>query len=374
MNAPDSFLRKIGLIISVCMIVFCLASCSGQQQGGFAQPPVPVEMAEVKNTVVTDKLDAVGNVKAADAITVVSEIDAKVVELPFIEGQYIEKGGLIAQLDDSQARAEVASAQATLDQAKVTYDRTKEIVDADAAARQDLDNATASLKIAQAQLDQAKVRLNKTRLIAPFSGVLGTRRVSPGAYLRAGDAVTTLTNISQLRVNFSAPERSFPFLSRGSAVRVSSPAYPDYELTGKIEVVDPVVDESTRSVKVIALVDNKDKRLRPGMSANVTAVLRQRPDALTIPDEAVFSQGNQAFVYVVKPDSSVVRTAITLGTRQSGSVEVTRGLSSGQEVVSAGHQKLYDGAKVMSIPAGTQESTGATGQSGDEPDSTVPNR
>ncbi len=366
MIAPNNIRKDIGFILVAGALTLLLTSCSGQQKGGFGPPPVPVETASVNTADVTDKLEAVGNVEAADAITVVSEIDAKVMSLPFIEGQYIEKGGLIAQLDDSQARAEVESAQATLDKTKITYDRTKEIVDANAAARQELDDATAALKVAQAQLDQAQVRLDKTRVVAPFSGVLGTRRVSPGAYLRTGDPITTLTKISELRVNFSAPERTFSFLRRGSGVTISSPAYPDYELDGKIEVVDPVVDQTTRSVTVIALVENKDRRLHPGMSANVSAVLRNRPDALTIPDEAVFSEGNQAFVYVVRPDSSVVRTAITLGTRQPGTVEVTQGLLAGEEVVKAGHQKLYDGAKIMRVPPGGM---GAPGQPEAKPDS-----
>ena len=170
-----------------------------------------------------------------------------------------------------------------------------------------------------------------------------------------------------MRVNFSAPERTFAYLKRGSGVTISSPAYPDYTLDGKIEVVDPVVDQNTRSVTVIALVKNKDNRLHPGMSANISAVLRNRPDALTIPDEAVFSEGNQAFVFVVKPDSSVVRTAITLGTRQPGTVEVTQGLKAGEEIVKAGHQKLYDGAKIMRVPPGGM---GAPGQHPEtEPDS-----
>jgi len=351
---------RLSFLLTAFAIALFGGACSNKQKGGFAPPPTPVEIAEVHSGEVTDKFEAVGSFEAAEAITVVTEIDAVVDALPFEEGQAIKQGGLIAQLDDDRLRAEVASAEATRDQAKVTYDRTKEIVDAKAAAKQDLDNATAALKVAEARLEQAQVMLDKTRITAPFSGVVGTRWVSPGAYLHSGDAITTLTQISQLKIEFSAPERTFPSLARGSKVAVSSPAYPGYELEGTISVVDPVIDQTTRSVQVIARVDNTERRLRPGMSADVSVVLSRRPAALTIPDEAVFAEGNQSFVYVIKPDSTVIRTAVTLGSRQRGTVEITQGLSAGEKVVQAGHQKLYDGAKVTQAVAAAGK--GAPGQ------------
>jgi membrane fusion protein, multidrug efflux system len=326
--------------------------CNQAQGGKFAPPPTPVEVSDVSQVTVADQFEAVGNVEAAEAITVVAEIDALVTSLPFAEGQSIQQGGLIAQLDDQLTRAAVASAEATRDQAKISYDRVKNVVEAGAGAKQELDNATAVLKVAQAQLDLAQVRLSKTRISAPFDGVLGSRRVSPGAFLRAGETITTLTQINRLKITFAAPERIFPLLKRGSSVTVSSPAYPGYSLAGVVDVIDPVVDEATRTVRIIARVDNTDRKLRPGMSANVSAVLTERPNSLIIPDEAVFAEGNQAFVFVVKPDSTVSRTAITLGSRQSGSVEVTGGLAAGMRVIRAGHQKLYEGAKVMPVVSG----------------------
>lgn len=342
--------NRIWALISVVALSLLFGGCGSKEGGGFAPPPTPVEIADVSSEVVTDKFEAVGTVEAAEAITVVSEIDALVTDLPFGEGQPIEKGGLIALMDDQQFAAIFASAAATRDQAKIIFDRTKHIVEAGAGAPQELDAATAALKVAEAQLEVARVRLSKTKITAPFAGVLGARQVSPGAFLRAETAITTLTKIDRLKITFAAPERIFPLLTRGSEVTVSTPAYADYKLVGKIDVVDPVVDVATRSVRIIARVDNPDRKFRPGMSANVSAILSERPNSLTVPDEAVFSEGNQTFVYVVTPDNSVVRTAVTLGARQTASVEVISGLSPGMKVIRAGHQKLYDGAKVM--PAG----------------------
>ena len=354
MLSQASIRRNLRRYIAATLVAGVFLGCSKQQAGGFEPPPTPVELADVQTVTVTDKFEAVGTVEAGEAITVVSEVDAVVTALPFIEGQAIDSGELIAQMDDQQIRAAYQSAEATRDQTRSAYDRAKEMLSAGAVSKQALDDATANLKVAEAQCEQARVRLSKCQIRAPFSGVIGPRLVSPGAFLRSGFSlatpITTLTQISRLKVLFTAPERIYPRLTRGSEITVTTPAYPNDELIGKIDVIDPIVDSITRSVRVIARVSNPDRKFRPGMSATVSAVLGERPNSLTIPDEAVFAEGNQAFVFVVQPDNSVIRTPIILGSRQAGTVEVVSGLTSGAKVVQAGHQKLYDGAKVM--PAG----------------------
>jgi len=321
---------------------------------------MPVETAPVVQTRVADRFEAVGTIEASEAITVVSEIDGTVVRLPFQEGTSIARGGLIAQLDDAQLRAEVNRTEALRDQAQSTYNRVKSVVDQGAGAPQDLDDAAAALKVAEANLALARSRLSKTHIQAPFSGALGARRVSPGAFIRAGQAITDLANLSELRVNFSAPERYLGQLHRGAEVAIGTTAYPGYALRGRIDVVDPVLDPTTRSARIVARVRNPGGKFRPGMSANVSAVLSQRQNALTIPSEAIFAEGDQSFAYVVKADSTVTRSALTLGTRLTDVVEVVKGLSPGQTIVRTGHQKLFEGAKVIPVnshPAGQTPGT-----------------
>ncbi len=329
-----------------------LAGCSKNQAAErFTPPPMPVEQAAVTEGTVTDRLDAVGTIDAIDAITVVSEVDALVRELPFHEGASIQSGSLIAQLDDTQLRAELARAEALRDQRKVTFDRIKSLADKGALAPQELDDATAALKIADAELSMIHARLAKTRIVAPFDGVVGSRRVSPGAFVRAGTPITDLTQLTELKVSFTAPERFYPMIRRQAPVTVSTTAFPGLDFRGTIEVIEPVVDKLTRSVRIIAHVSNPQQKLRPGMSANVTAVLNTRERALLIPDEAIFAEGNQTLVFAVKPDSTVTRVPVELGVRQSQMVEVLNGLEPGMMVVRAGHQKLGEGSKVMPIPS-----------------------
>jgi membrane fusion protein (multidrug efflux system) len=336
----------------VAWLLLLLTGCSDNKGGGggFSMPPTPVEVAPVTLQNVADRFEGVGTIEAVEAITVVAEIDAIVKDIPFREGQSIKQGELIAQLDDSQLAAEVARAEALRAQSEVSYNRIKAIVDQNAGAPQDLDNAAAELKVADANLAVAKARLAKTRIVAPFDGIIGSRQVSKGVFLRAGQSITDLANIDAIRVNFSSPERLLSQLHRGAEVSVSTTAYPGFALKGKIIVVNPVVDAATRSARVVARVSNPERKFRPGMSANVSAVLAERENALTIPTAAVFASGNESFVFVVQPDSTVARVAVTLGTRLANIVEVLQGLEKGMNVVTAGHQKLFEGAKVAPIP------------------------
>ncbi len=315
-------------------------------------PPLPVETAAATAGTLIDRFTVVGTLAASEAITVVSEIDAAVVALPFREGQPIAAGALIAQLDDAELRAQAARAAALRDQRQASHVRIAAVVAAGAGSAQDLDDAAAALKVAEAELALAETRLAKARITAPFAGVLGARRVSPGAYLRAGTAITELSRYDELRVNFSAPERLLGQLARGAAVAVTTIAYPDSALTGTVDIIEPELDAATRSARVIARLANPDRLLRPGMSAAVSVVLDSREDALTLPSEAVFIQGGQMMVYVIGADSTISPRPVTLGLRQAETVEILSGLAAGEQVVRAGHQKVFPGAKVLPIAAG----------------------
>ena len=342
----------VGCII--ILLTFLVTNCGDQSSAGgqFSMPPMPVEVAQVVKQVVSEKFEAVGTIEAIEEITVVSEINAMVVNIPFSEGSHIKKGELIAQLDDSQLAAEVSSAEALYAQSLATYNRVKKVVEQKAGTPQDLDDALASLKVAEANLKLAQARLDKTRIIAPFNGTIGSRKVSVGSFLRTGDAITELANLNEIRINFSAPERFLSELMRGSEVIVFSPVYPGHEVKGKIIAIEPIIDSDTRTARIVAKVQNPGQRFRPGMSANVSVVLSERPEALTIPTEAVFANGNQSFVYIVNADSTVAPAPVTLGLQMSDVVEILSGLEQGMQIITAGHQKLFPGAKVL--PVNTQ--------------------
>jgi membrane fusion protein, multidrug efflux system len=330
-----------------------LASCAGKTGGrGFQMPPTPVETSNVAPQVARDQFKALGSIDSDELIDVVSEISGTVVELPFSEGKAVTKGQLLARIDDSEIGAQAMRAEAERDRASLDHDRAKQLFERNAISAKELENASIDLRVAEADLQVAKARLARTRIQAPFAGLVGRRRVSVGAYVSAGDQITELARVDQMRVTFSAPERYLSDLRVGIPVGVQTPAYPGRTFQGRLSVVDPIVDPTSRTVQLVASIPNRQRLLRPGMSADVRVTLAQRESALMVPDEAVFAEGNQDFVYVVNPDSTVSRTAIRLGTRDSAMVEVLSGLEAGALIVRAGHQKLYEGARVMPVQSG----------------------
>ena len=323
----------------------------GGPGGGGERPPMPVETATVTAAGMSDEFTVVGDLDADQEITVTAEIAARVIALPFAEGARLREGDPIARLDDAQLQAEMQRAEALVQQRRATFERVRTVVAEQAGAPQDLDDAAAALAVAEADLAVVRARLAKTRITAPFGGVVGARQVSPGAYLRPGETITQLARIDSLRVTFTAPELHLGRLGVGSPVRVRTSAFPDLVVAGTIDVVSPVLDRTSRSADLVARIGNPDRKLRPGMSAEVSVILEERPGALTIPAEAVFFQGQQAFVYTVDDDDAVAMTPIELGTRSAALVEVLSGLEAGQTVVRAGHQKLFPGARVMPVGA-----------------------
>lgn len=350
-NRNKSMMKFILLLIPSILIMMLNVGCSDDKAGNgqFSMPPMPVEVAVVHEQKMADRFEAVGTIEAIEEVTVVSEIDGVITEIPFEEGSYIKRGDLITKLDDSQLEAELIRAEALYNQSQSTYNRTKTIVEQKAGTPQDLDDALASLKVAEANLKLAKTRFNKTRIVAPFSGLIGSRKVSVGTFLRAGDPITELANLNEIRVNFSAPEKYLSQLKRGAEVTVSTTVYPGHEVKGKIIAIEPVLDPETRAAVITARVPNPGQKFRPGMSANISVVLSERMNALTIPNESVFASGNQSFVFIVNPDSTVKRVPIILGLQLADVVEVVDGLNPDATVVRAGHQKLFDGAKVMPV-------------------------
>jgi membrane fusion protein (multidrug efflux system) len=334
----------------VLVLALLVAGCAPKGAGhGFQMPPVPVEVADVRPQTVRDQFRALGSIASDEQIEVVSELDATVVELHFAEGMAVEKGSMLARLDDREFHAASDRAEATRDQARANFERSKKLLVENAISAQGMEDVSTALRVAEADAALARARFDKTRIRAPFAGLVGRRRVSPGAYLRAGEVITDLARVDEMKVNFTAPERYLPGMRPGVAVDVTTTAFADQHFPGRITVVDPVIDPNTRSVQLVARIPNRGRMLRPGMSANVSVTLGERTQAVVVPDEAVFAEGSQSYVYRVRADSTVSKTPVALGSRDSMQVEILRGLERGERVVRAGHQKLFEGAHVMPV-------------------------
>jgi membrane fusion protein (multidrug efflux system) len=216
------------------------------------------------------------------------------------------------------------------------------------ATAQSTDEAISNLAVSKAAVELASVQLEKTRIVAPFSGIVGLRHVSVGEYITAGLALVNLEAIDPVKTDFRVPEKFLPAIKVGQSIRIRVDAFPGETFDGKIYAIDPRIDVAGRSLLVRAQVPNADKRLRPGLFARVTVLLKLKEDALTIPEQAIVPQGDSQYVF--KIDGGKVKlTKVTLGLRRSGHVEILDGLSAGDEVVTAGQLKLRDGTPVSVV-------------------------
>lgn len=366
---PNCVPARLLSVSTAAMLILGLVSCAPKAGGpggaaGFKMPPLPVEVAEVQPQRVRQQFRALGSIEADESIEVTSEQSGVVKSLPFTEGTWVGEGALLARLDDREAKAAAQRTEAQREQAESSARRSETLAEQQVISQSELDDIRSALKVAQANDSEAQTRLAKTRIRAPWGGLVGRRRVSPGAYVRPGDVITEVARVTDVKVRFSAPERYATELRVGVPVEIETPAFPGEIFGGRLSVVDPMVDPQSRTVQLVARVKNPGRKLKPGMSANVAVTLAERPDALVVPDEAIFAEGTQNLVYVVNPDSTVARTPITLGLRDSSRVEVAHGLVAGQRVVTAGHQKIFPGAKVMPIPAGMMAGGGPGGPGG----------
>ncbi|HSH42781.1 MAG TPA: efflux RND transporter periplasmic adaptor subunit, partial [Arenicellales bacterium] len=223
--------------------------------------------------------------------------------------------------------------------------------------------ALARLESARAAEQLSQARLDKTDVAAPFAGILGLRRVSPGDYVTPGQDLVNLEDIDPIKVDFRIPERFLSSLAAGQTIRVRVDAFPDRAFDGEVYAIDPQIDPGGRSIAIRARIDNADRVLRPGLFARVRLIVAERPESLVVPEQAIVPRGEQRYVFRVVDDQAVL-TEVRLGQRQAGDVEVLDGLDDGDIVVTAGQLKIRDGSAVTVLDAETAAGDGSGVASG----------
>jgi membrane fusion protein (multidrug efflux system) len=319
-------------------------------------PPQPVNVAEVREEELRLRVAAVGSVMAFEGTVVRAEVDGVVREIKFAAGATVKTGQELVQLDIEVEQAQLRAAEAAAELARVSFDRSKELLASRTMSQSDFDTADANLKQADAQVDNLKAVIAKKIVRAPFAGRLGIRRISRGQYLDKGSPVVSLQSLDPIFVEFSLPQQRLGDLTEGLKVMVSSDAYSGGQFEGNITAFDPDVDQSTRNVRVQATLPNGDGRLRPGMFVSVEMILARVKKALFIPDSAVLNGplGNSVFVIEqgqAGPDGRKPLVAqqrpVRLGARQGDFVVATEGVKPGERVVSTGVFKLRPGMPVV---------------------------
>ncbi|ASJ96903.1 MULTISPECIES: efflux RND transporter periplasmic adaptor subunit [Shewanella] len=340
---------KKTIIISILLAAGAATYYFNQQTESTTKPrarPTPnVVVAKAEMQPIRDEVEALGTGKANESITVTPKVTDMVTELNFEDGQLVEKGQLLVRLQDREQIARVTVAKVKMKDHERELARISSLVTSQTVAALERDRLQTLIDTAKAELEQAESSLKDRRIRAPFSGRLGLRQVSQGSLVTPGTVITTLDDISTIKLDFSVPERFLQSLAIGKSVEASAVAFEGELFTGKVVSVDSRVNPITRAVMVRAEIANKDLRLLPGMLMKVK-LIKQSRDALIIPEAAIIPIQKNHFVYLVNDENVVERRQVQIGLRKRGWVEIVGGVNVGEQVMVRGILKVRPGDTV----------------------------
>lgn len=338
-------------LVGILGVVFILWGGQATAQNGPPdRGPTTVESVTVQPTPLRSSVNAVGTILADASAILRAEHPGQILRLHFEDGQQVLQGAALFTIEATVLEAEVNEARANVEQSEAAYNRAKELIEDKLISATDFDTARANYNVGVARLLSSEARLSKAIIRAPFAGTVGLRRTNVGDYATIGQELVDVVRLDPLRLDFSVPETLLAQVQPGQTVRVSVGAYPGEYFAGTITAIAPQIDVSGHSITIRARLPNDNLKLRPGLFAQVSITLQIKADALLIPEEAVWPIGQDKTVYVVQ-DGKAMQKTVLIGQRQDGMAEIVSGLSPGDEIVTAGHLKIFDGADVKTIPS-----------------------
>ncbi|NNG42108.1 efflux RND transporter periplasmic adaptor subunit [Pseudoalteromonas sp. NEC-BIFX-2020_002] len=332
----------ITLLIGLSVYLY-LPSSQGKQSG-FTNSATQVTAHAVASEENAILIEAIGSARANQAIYIKSAQNDYITHIYFKDGDLVNKGQKLAQLQSQQEELTVKELAINLREEKRQLQRLTELSRSQATAKSLLEEQLSRVDATEAKLDNAKTKLAEMTITAPFAGVLGKRQISVGAYVNNSTAITTLDDISIIKVDFKVPEKYLAQLQLGMKVMTQNDAYPGTTFTGKVTHVSSRIDAVTRSVEVTASFANNNTLLRPGMLLN-TALELSSNQAIMVPEKAIIPQQDKHYVFQIT-DGVATKVEVHVTGRHNGWVAIDEGISAGQLVVTEGIIKIRSGSKV----------------------------
>jgi len=344
------------LLLFIFLIVLIAAIAFGfyrhiQTLIASAPKPVPPTVTTIvaKNDDWQPQITSVGNLTAVQGVDVATQVGGIISEIPVKSGGTVQVNDELVQLDITPDKAQLASLQAAADLSSKTLKRDTDLLATKTTSQAVVDTDTADLKSKQALVDQAQALIDQKTIKAPFAGDLGIVQVNLGQYLSPGSVIATLQDLSSMNADFLVPQDKISNLAVGQNVNLTL-GNSDQTFAGKITVVQPKIDTTTRNVTVRATIANPEKKLVPGMFVNVAVDVGAPQKLLTLPVTAITFNSYGATVFVVGKDDkgqqNVKQVFVTTGQTRGDQVAVLKGVDEGQEVVTSGQLKLKSGATI----------------------------
>ncbi len=324
---------------------------------GMGLPPATVSTMVVETTAWQPKLSSVGNVRAFRGVDLSTEIGGLVQAVPIKSGMDVKEGDLLIKLNDASDVAQLNSLKALADLAKVINERDRQQLEIQAISKNVFDTSKADAKSKQAQVEQQTALVAKKNLKAPFSGRVGIVMINPGQFVNPGDKLLTLQTLDPIFVDFNLPQSNAEQIQVGQEIVVTTDAFKGSSFTGKVTAVSPKVDTNTRNIQIEAQLANPDKKILPGMFANVNIKLGDEVKMLPLPQTAVTYNPYGSTVFIAKPTGKkdkqgkpafeAQQVFVTTGPTRGDQVAILKGVEEGATVVTSGQLKLKNGTPLI---------------------------
>lgn len=313
----------------------------------YAREPA-VTLASVQETQLSQRLYATGTLEARRSTKIRTQVAGRIMETKLQDGAYVETGDLLVQLDDREVRARLLQAQVTLREAQRQLERYQRLQVSQSISQDQLDAQQAAVDTAEAQMLAMQAELERYRILAPFSGHLGEQELTTGMLLDAGQTLTTLDDLSRMRIDFSLAEKHLSLLAQGQAITAQVAAWPDQDFQGELVSLGTRIDPVTRNLPVRGLLENPEGKLRPGMLASLTLYSDPRT-ALMVPARSLTYSAQEKAVFMLDSEGKVTRKVVEIGSTHAEQIEITQGLQAGDRVIDQGVVKLREGMQVRVV-------------------------
>lgn len=351
--------KQLTLSLLLGASVLALTACGGPGAPGGKQDAkaeaeeeaaVPVETATVARGDVAASYSGTATLETEKDAEVVAKVGGVVEEIMVEEGQRVEKGQLLARIDDDRLRLEVARAEANLAKLEQEYRRNKELHQRQLISAEVYERLGFEVQAMRTEVELARLQLDWTEIRAPFDGVVAQRHIKIGNMISQNAAAFRVTAFDPLLAKLYVPEGELNKLRTGQKANIRVDALPGAAFAGKVDRVSPVVDAGTGTFTVTVEVSDTENQLKPGMFGRINIIYDVRENTLLAPRAAIITEDAQSSVFVIR-DGHAQRQNVKLGYTTNGSIEILEGLQQGDEVVTIGQNTLKDGAKVSVIGA-----------------------
>lgn len=332
----------ISLLLIMLAYVYWPAD-SQQSQNRRGGKPTLVKSEQATQVLFKDEISALGTAQANESVTLTAQSTDRVKSIQFEDGDVVAKSQLLLTLEHAEEKALVQELKVNLAEQKRQLRRLQDLKKQSATAESAIDTQSSLMEATQAKLEVAKIKLSEKFIYAPFAGQLGLRQISPGQLVTNDTEITSLDDLSKIKVEFQLPEKYLNRIAIGQRVSASNVAYED-DFMGKVIAISSRLDRVSRAFTVRAIFENDQAQLRPGMLLQLK-VETQAAQALVIPESAIIPINQKQYVYKIV-DGKVQRIEVTIGRRKPGLVEVLSGLTQGDEIVTQGVIKVRPGSAV----------------------------